>query len=69
MGRIVEIAEKTEVPVVKKDHNILIRLPKPLSDRVIHQAERLCCSMNALARMAFIKFLEEEEAKERSQTC
>lgn len=49
----------------RKNHHLLIRLPMPLSERVVHQAQRLSCSLNMFARLAFVRLVEEEEAKER----
>lgn len=44
---------------------IFIRIPTPIAERFEHQRLRLSCSMNTLARMAIVKFLEEEESNER----
>lgn len=52
----------------KKDHMIFIRLPNALSVRFRHQADRLTCSMNMLARMSIVRHLEELESDERKST-
>jgi hypothetical protein len=50
----------------KSKHKVMfVRMPSPIAERFEHQKLRLSCSMNSLARMAIIKFLEEEEANER----
>lgn len=50
----------------KSKHKIMfVRMPTPIAERFEHQRLRLSCSMNTLARMAIVKFLEEEEANER----
>ena len=47
-------------------HKIMfVRMPTPIAERFEHQKNRLSCSMNTLARMAIVKFLEEEEAAEK----
>jgi hypothetical protein len=48
-----------------KDHLMYVRLPNAVADRLKYQANRLACSMNLLTRMALVRLLEEEEAKER----
>jgi len=50
----------------RKNHHLLIRLPMPLSERIVHQSQRLSCSLNMFARLAFTKMCEEEEQKERA---
>lgn len=44
---------------------IFIRIPTTIAERFEHQKVRLSCTMNTLARMAIVKFLEEEESNER----
>lgn len=55
---------KEEPP--RKNHHLLIRIPSALSIRMVHQAERLSCSLNMFTRMAMVRMIEEEEQKERS---
>jgi len=50
---------------LSKDKLVYVRLPMAIMDRLIHQKKRLAIGHNAILRMALIKFLEEEEAKER----
>jgi hypothetical protein len=48
-------------------HKVMfVRMPSPIAERFEHQRLRLSCSMNTLARMAIVKFLDEEEQKERA---
>jgi hypothetical protein len=50
----------------KSKHKIMfVRMPTPIAERFEHQRLRLSCSMNTLARMSIIRFLEEAEAEER----
>jgi hypothetical protein len=44
---------------------IWVRLPFPLLERFNRQCDRLSCGNSTLARMAVVKFVEEEEFKER----
>jgi metal-responsive CopG/Arc/MetJ family transcriptional regulator len=48
-----------------KYHVMFIRLPIPIFERLTRQSERLSCNRNILIRMAIVKYLEEEEAKEK----
>jgi len=62
-----KVKKPTRVVVEKKKHHFIpVRLPSAISERFLHQTKRLSTSMNALARMAIIKLIEEEEAKERN---
>ncbi len=67
--KIEQKAKSKKVEFVKKekptDKMIFVRLPPAIRERLDYQAKRLCTSMNMMVRMALIKFLEEEEAKER----
>lgn len=59
---------KSKGGVMKLIQHGPIRLPLPLNDRFLRQVERLQCSKNAFVKMALVKFIEEEEAKEKQQT-
>ncbi|MFA5396354.1 MAG: hypothetical protein WC346_10140 [Methanogenium sp.] len=48
-----------------KDKLVYVRLPSPIVARLDHQKKRLSVGHNAILRMALIKFLEEEEFKEK----
>ncbi len=56
----------TEKKVKKEDRMLWVRLPDALNQRFRRQCERLSCGDGTLARMAVVRFIEEEEAKERS---
>jgi hypothetical protein len=58
------IEEDLSLP--KKDKFMWIRLPYSLNIRFIRQCKRLHCGASVLARMAVVKFVEEEEARERA---
>ena len=53
---------KDELP--SKHKVMFVRMPSPIAERFEHQRLRLSCSMNTLARMSIIRFLEEAEAEE-----
>ena len=64
-----ENKEPTKTPTIPekvKDRMLWVRLPDALNQRFIRQCQRLSCGDGTLARMAIIRFVEEEEAKERS---
>lgn len=58
--------EEQETIEKGKNHMFYISLPGPVSERLRRQAQRLSCSISIIGRMAVIKFLEEEEARERN---
>jgi hypothetical protein len=48
-----------------KDRMLWLRIPDALNKRFVHQCVRLSCGDGTVARMAIVKFIEEEEARER----
>ena len=56
------LTPKVEKP---KDRMLWVRLPDALNKRFQKQCERLSVGDGTLARMAIVKLVEEEEAKER----
>ena len=52
--------------IKKKDKLIWMRLPNALNERFDHQCKRLICGNSTLTRMAVVRLVEEEEAKERA---
>ena len=58
--------EEQETVEKGKNHMFYISLPGPLSERLRRQSKRLSCSISIIGRMAVVKFLEEEEARERN---
>jgi len=60
-----ELVEDEPIKINPKDKMIWVRLPFPLLERFNRQCDRLSCGNSTLARMAVVKFVEEEEFKER----
>lgn len=70
MGKIIvkrDTINKKDIHMepLSKSKVLFVRLPSPILERLDHQKDRLQVNMNILSRMALIKFLEEEEMKER----
>jgi hypothetical protein len=57
--------KKEKAPEKIKDRMVWVRLPDALNQRFIRQCKRLSVGDGTLARMAIVKFVEEEESKER----
>lgn len=49
-----------------KDKMLWVRLPDSLNERFVYQSKRLYLSGGTLARLAIVKFIEEEETRERA---
>ena len=49
-----------------KDKMLWVRLPDTLNERFVYQSKRLFLSGGTLARLAIVKFIEEEETRERA---
>ena len=48
---------------ITKDRMLWLRLPPAINSRFIKHCERLSCHAGTLARMAIIRFMEEEERR------
>lgn len=49
-----------------KDKMLWVRLPDALNERFVYQSKRLFLSGGTLARLAIVRFIEEEETRERA---
>ena len=60
------VIEEEEIEITEKDKFMWLRLPDALNVRFIKQCKRLHCGASTLARMAVVRFIEEEEAKAKA---
>lgn len=60
------IKEEESIARYEKDRFMWIRLPDAINVRFVAQCKRLTCGATTMARMAIVKFIEEEEAKQKA---